>query len=68
MSQGETAPLTCSFGAAFPTFYRLLGPYRSSKAEGIVRTELWDTIRRRGVVGNLFMGVIPMASLIWDND
>jgi dimethylaniline monooxygenase (N-oxide forming) len=50
-----------SFGAAFPTFYRLVGPYRSPKAEGIVKTELWDTIKRRGVIGNIFMGVIPMA-------
>jgi dimethylaniline monooxygenase (N-oxide forming) len=52
-----------SFGAAFPTFYRLVGPYRSPKAEGIVKTELWDTIKRRGVIGNIFMGVIPMVSL-----
>jgi dimethylaniline monooxygenase (N-oxide forming) len=50
-----------SFGAAFPTFYRLVGPYRSSKAEKIVKTELWDTIKRRGVIGNVFMGVIPMV-------
>lgn len=50
-----------SFGAAFPTFYRLVGPYRSDKAEGIVKTELWDTIKRRGVIGNIFMGVIPMV-------
>jgi dimethylaniline monooxygenase (N-oxide forming) len=54
--------LYCSFGAAFPTFYRLVGPYKSDKAAGIVRTELWDTIKRRGVVGNVFMGVIPMVS------
>lgn len=51
----------CSFGAAFPTFYRLVGPYRSSKAREIVETELWDTIKRRGVIGNIFMGVIPMV-------
>ncbi|KAL7422609.1 hypothetical protein Q5752_003257 [Cryptotrichosporon argae] len=49
------------FGAAFPTFYRLTGPYRSDAAREIVCTELWDTIRRRGVIGNIFMGVIPMA-------
>ncbi|WVQ68619.1 uncharacterized protein L199_006828 [Kwoniella botswanensis] len=49
------------FGAAFPTFYRLTGPYRSSKAQGIVETELWETIRRRGPLGNIFMGVIPMT-------
>jgi hypothetical protein len=50
-----------SFGAAFPTFYRLTGPYRSKGAQRIVETELWDTIKRRGVIGNIFMGVIPMV-------
>lgn len=53
-----------SFGAAFPTFYRLTGPFKVAKAKGIVETELWDTIKRRGVVGNIFMGVIPMVSKI----
>ncbi|WWC71229.1 uncharacterized protein I206_105182 [Kwoniella pini CBS 10737] len=49
------------FGAAFPTFYRLIGPFKSEKAKGIVETELWETIQRRGLLGNIFMGVIPMA-------
>lgn len=53
-----------SFGAAFPTFYRLTGPFKITKAREIVETELWDTIRRRGVIGNIFMGVIPMVSKI----
>lgn len=50
------------FGAAFTPFYRLTGPYRSPLAPAIVRGELWDTITRRGILGNLFMGVIPMVS------
>ena len=49
-----------SFGAAYTTFYRLTGPYRSSVAPEIVKTELWETITRRGVLGNLLMGFIPM--------
>ncbi|KAI0094077.1 FAD/NAD(P)-binding domain-containing protein [Irpex rosettiformis] len=49
------------FGAAFTTFYRLIGPYRSSQAPKIVKTELWDTIVRRGFWGNLIMGLIPMV-------
>ena len=57
------AALTLSFGAAFPTFYRLLGPYAHPKAPDITRTELYETIQRRGWAGNLFMGVIPMVSL-----
>ncbi|KAL0947463.1 hypothetical protein HGRIS_013569 [Hohenbuehelia grisea] len=49
------------FGAAFTTFYRLVGPFRSPTAAHIVKTEIWETITRRGILGNLFMGVIPMA-------
>ncbi|WRT68738.1 uncharacterized protein IL334_005718 [Kwoniella shivajii] len=49
------------FGAAFPTFFRLTGPFKSDKAKRIVETELWETIQRRGLLGNIFMGVIPMA-------
>lgn len=50
-----------SFGAAFTTFYRLVGPYRSNSAPQIIKTELWDTITRRGILGNVFMGIIPMV-------
>ncbi|KAJ3474853.1 hypothetical protein NLI96_g12218 [Meripilus lineatus] len=56
-----THVLVCyCFGAAFTTFYRLVGPFRSSSAPEIIKTELWDTITRRGVLGNVLMGVIPM--------
>ncbi|EIN08060.1 FAD/NAD(P)-binding domain-containing protein [Punctularia strigosozonata HHB-11173 SS5] len=48
------------FGAAFVPFYRLVGPYRSTSAPPTIRGELWDTITRRGILGNLLMGVIPM--------
>lgn len=61
---GTFVTLVYCFGAAFPSFYRLTGPYRSAKAEGVVREELWDTIRRRGLAGNIAMGVIPMVSLL----
>jgi dimethylaniline monooxygenase (N-oxide forming) len=49
--------LTYCFGASFVTFYRLVGPFRCADAPGIARTELAQTIARRGVVGNLFFGV-----------
>ncbi|KAG7096033.1 hypothetical protein E1B28_006714 [Marasmius oreades] len=49
------------FGAAFTTFYRLVGPYKTASAPTIVKTELWDTITRRGILGNVVMGVIPMV-------
>ncbi|KAJ7261292.1 FAD/NAD(P)-binding domain-containing protein [Mycena haematopus] len=49
------------FGAAFTTFYRLVGPYASPMAPHISKTELWDTVTRRGLLGNLIMGLIPMV-------
>ncbi|KAJ6020999.1 Monooxygenase [Penicillium herquei] len=52
--------LTYCFGASFVTFYRLMGPFESSVAPEIARTELAETILRRGYIGNLFFGVIPM--------
>ncbi|KAI0078958.1 FAD/NAD(P)-binding domain-containing protein [Panus rudis PR-1116 ss-1] len=56
-----THVLVCyCFGAAFTTFYRLVGPYRSTSAPAIIKTELWDTVTRRGFLGNLLMGLIPM--------
>ncbi|KDQ12360.1 hypothetical protein BOTBODRAFT_67552 [Botryobasidium botryosum FD-172 SS1] len=50
------------FGAAFTTFYRLLGPFRSESAPAIVKGELWETVLRRGILGNIFMGLIPMVT------
>nr|CDI56133.1 related to flavin-containing monooxygenase [Melanopsichium pennsylvanicum 4] len=64
---GWKVTLIYCFGAAFPTFYRLLGPYRHPDAKRIVETEIYDTIRRRGVVGNLMMGLIPMIFYAWIN-
>lgn len=42
-------------------FYRLLGPYAHPGAAHTAKTEIWDTITRRGVGGNLAMGIIPMV-------
>lgn len=30
-------------------------------APDIVKTEIWDTVTRRGVLGNMIMGLIPMV-------
>ena len=27
----------------------------------MIKTEIWDTITRRGLLGNFFMGLIPMV-------
>lgn len=48
------------FGAAFTPFYRLVGPYKSAATVPIIEGELLDVIMRRGVIGNLTMGLIPM--------
>lgn len=52
--------LVYCFGASFVTFYRLLGPFKCETAPMIARTELAQTILRRGFLGNLFFGIIPM--------
>ena len=49
--------LVYCFGASFVTFYRLTGPFKSDAAPGIAKTELAETIMRRGLLGNLFFGV-----------
>lgn len=61
----DSSYITYSFGAAFTPFYRLVGPFRSDSAPTIIKTELWDTITRRGVLGNLLMGLIPMLFYGW---
>ncbi|SCZ90765.1 BZ3500_MvSof-1268-A1-R1_Chr1-3g02228 [Microbotryum saponariae] len=53
--------LCYAFGAAFGPFYRLVGPFAApEQMREVVTTEIWETITRRGLLGNLFMGVIPM--------
>ncbi|KAG6886023.1 hypothetical protein C0993_005207 [Termitomyces sp. T159_Od127] len=49
------------FGASFISFYRLVGPFRSSKAPEVIKTEIWETITRRGIIGNIMMGLLPMV-------
>lgn len=43
------------FSAAFTSHYRLLGPFRSDKAPQVVKTEIWETVTRRGLLGNLYV-------------
>ncbi|KAJ6488542.1 hypothetical protein C8R47DRAFT_1274772 [Mycena vitilis] len=61
MEHGTKVTVCYCFGAAYTTFYRLVGPYRSPSAPHTVKTELWETITRRGLLGNLVMGVVPMV-------
>ncbi|THH23153.1 hypothetical protein EUX98_g8029 [Antrodiella citrinella] len=64
---GTHVLLCYCFGAAFTPFYRLVGPFKTYNVVHTVRTELWETITRRGVGGNLLMGVIPMVFYGWLN-
>ena len=60
-SEEESYPRACfSLAAPFIPFYRLVGPYQCAQAPKTVKTELWETVARRGILGNLIIGVIPM--------
>jgi len=52
--------LAYCFGASFVTFYRLVGPFKWSGARDVASSELMETVKRRGLIGNFFFGVIPM--------
>ncbi|KAF2841817.1 dimethylaniline monooxygenase [Patellaria atrata CBS 101060] len=52
--------LTYCFGASFVTFYRLTGPFESPDAPKVASSELAETIIRRGIIGNILFGLIPM--------
>jgi hypothetical protein len=58
-----TLPPIDSLGAAFGPFYRLTGPFAApNQMSEIVETELWETITRRGLAGNLFMGIVSLVA------
>ncbi|KAK4699073.1 hypothetical protein P7C70_g7195, partial [Phenoliferia sp. Uapishka_3] len=57
--------LFTSFGASFVPYYRLVGPFRAPEMEEIVTGELFETITRRGLLGNLFMGLVPRQSWLF---
>jgi dimethylaniline monooxygenase (N-oxide forming) len=63
-AHGLKVLLVYCFGASFVTFYRLVGPFKSDVAPSITRTELAETILRRGILGNLFFGVSTAALVI----
>ncbi|GAA5848275.1 hypothetical protein JCM8547_004466 [Rhodosporidiobolus lusitaniae] len=64
---GAFITLVYCFSAAFTTHYRLIGPFRSSSAPDVVKTEIWDTVTRRGLLGNVAMGLVPMLFYGWVN-
>lgn len=66
--------LIYAMGASFNTFFRLVGPYAFPEAGEIMRGELWETVTRRGVLGNVVMGLVPMFfygtvnAVVWSVD
>ncbi|KAK4058226.1 hypothetical protein OIO90_000965 [Microbotryomycetes sp. JL221] len=53
--------LSYCFGASFVPFFRLTGPFAEPvQMSEICKQEIWSTITRRGIIGNLTMGLIPM--------
>lgn len=57
---GIKTTLSYCLGAAFPVYFRLVGPWKWEGAKAVADGELWETILRRGPIGNLMMGVIPI--------
>lgn len=46
-------------GASFVPFYRLTGPFASgAEMDNTIKGEIWETITRRGLLGNIFMGIV----------
>ncbi|KIJ28547.1 hypothetical protein M422DRAFT_270149 [Sphaerobolus stellatus SS14] len=58
---GTRVLVSYALGAPFTPFYRLIGPYSFPDSAKIAKTELWDTIARRGIIMNLLLGVLPMC-------
>ncbi|KAI9101739.1 dimethylaniline monooxygenase [Phlyctochytrium arcticum] len=58
-------------GAAFTPTFRLVGPWRDPMAPQVVEQEIWETVTRRGIGGNLMMAIIPIIfyglvnSILW---
>jgi len=59
---GLSMVLIYSFGASFIPFYRLVGSFRDAYSAQVARTEMAETIARCGILGNPFMGVMPMVT------
>lgn len=54
-THGAFVTLVYAFSAAFTSHYRLVGPFKSDKAPEVVKTEIWETVTRRGLLGNLYV-------------
>lgn len=66
-THGAFVTLVYCFSAAFTSHYRLVGPFKSPKAPEVVKTEIWETVTRRGLLGNLYVTFsrTPAPSASW---
>jgi dimethylaniline monooxygenase (N-oxide forming) len=54
--------LVYCFGASYVSVYRLTGPFKKKETmKPIVEGELLNTVKRRGLVGNFFFGLMPLV-------
>jgi dimethylaniline monooxygenase (N-oxide forming) len=60
---GPKTLLAYGFGASFVSFYRLTGPFSQEREmmKGVVEGELLDTVRKKGWIGNVLFGLVPMV-------
>jgi len=61
-NHGVKTTVSYCFGAAFVPYYRLCGPFADPNASSIAKIELWEAITRRGILGNILFGLIPMIT------
>jgi len=61
-THGIKTTVSYCFGAAFVPYYRLCGPFADPNASCIAKGELWEAITRRGFLGNIIFGLIPMIT------
>jgi len=57
LTWGPKMTLVWALGANFNTKFRLIGPWKFREAEGIMKTELWKTITRRGGFFGMFFRI-----------
>ncbi|KAE8443713.1 hypothetical protein EG329_001485 [Mollisiaceae sp. DMI_Dod_QoI] len=58
---GYKVLLAYCFGGSFVSFYRLIGPFKEKDLmKELVEGELWDTVKRKGLLGNFLFGLLPM--------
>lgn len=65
---GPKVTLAYCLGGSFVSFYRLVGPFRDKEVmKKVVEGELWETVKKKGWLGNFLFGVLPILVFGWLN-